>query len=119
MGVNALSQSQKKISRLPVEEVWAGGTLVSTTQVRDLNASEIVDLLRSGAVRFVVADVGEPYHWIPGNEGYDFWKDEVKPHLASPELRTVLEDFPDEYCYFASEWRSDEGETIILLSKAH
>ena len=114
-----MSRTQKKISRLPAEEIWEGGRLVSTTRVRDLNASDIVDLLRSGAVRFVVADVGEPYHWIPNNEGYDFWKHEVKAHLASPESTIVLEDFPDEYCYFASEWRSGEGETIILLSKAH
>ena len=115
----SMTTTQKTISRLPVEEIWAGGRLVSTTQVRDLNASDIVDLLRSGPVRFVVADIGQPYHWIPNNERYDFWKNEVKAHLANPELRTVLEDFPDEYCYFASEWKTYEGETIILLSKSH
>ena len=96
-----------------------GSKLVSAIKVRDLNASDIVELLRSGAVRFVVADVGEPYHWVPNDEGYDFWKDEVKVHLAAPESKTLLEDFPDEYCYFASEWKSLDGETIILLSKAH
>ncbi len=39
-------------------------------------------------------------------------------HLADTEPAR-LEDFPDEYCYFASEWKSNTGETIILLSKAH
>ncbi len=113
-----MSQNQKVISRLPVDEIWAGQRLVSTIKVRDLDASDIGDLLRSDIIRFVVADVGKPYEWIPNNERYDFWKDEVKVHLAAPESKAVLEDFPDEYCYFASEWKSYDGDTIILLSKA-
>ena len=111
--------NQKKVSCLPAEEVWAGDRLVSTIKVRDLKASDLIDLLRSGAVRFVVADVGKPYLWIPNNEGYDFWKGEVKGHLADPESEVALEDFPDEYCYFASEWKTYDGEMIILLTKAH
>ena len=114
-----MGQNQKVISRLPVEELWAGQRLVSTIKVRDLDASDVVDLLRSGMVSFVVADVGKPYKWIPNNERYDFWKDEVKAHLAAPESEAYLEDFPDEYCYFASEWKSYDGDTIVLLSKAH
>jgi hypothetical protein len=114
-----MSQNQKRIVQLPVEEVLDGQRLVSTVKVRDLNASDIVDLLRLGGVRFVVADLGKPYRWVPNNELYTFWKDEVKPHLASPESKTVLEDFPDEYCYFASEWKSSDGEAIVFLSKAH
>src|SRR6185369_3205583 len=100
-------------------EVWAGNRLISTIKVRDLNAADLVELLRAGAVRFVVADVGNPYQWIPNNEAYDFWKVEVKPHLADPESGLALEDFPDEYCYFASEWKTYKGDMVILLSKAH
>ena len=114
-----MNPNQKVISRLPVEEIWAGQRLVSTIKIRDLNAPDIVDLLRSDVIRFVVADVGKPFEWIPNNERYDFWKDEVKAHLAAPESKAMLEEFPDEYCYFASEWKSYDGETIILLSKAH
>ena len=112
-------QNSKNISQLPVDEIWAGDRLVSSIKVRDLHHSDIVDLLRKDTVRFVVADLGQPYHWIPNNERYDFWKDEVKAHLASPESPSALQDFPDEYCYFASEWKSYDGEVIILLSKAH
>lgn len=110
---------QKIVSRLPVEELWAGRRLVSTVKVRDLEAADVVDLLRSVAVQFVVADVGKPFAWMPNNERYDFWKDEVKRHLAAPTSKAALEDYPDEYCYFASEWKSYDGDTIILLSKAH
>ena len=62
---------------------------------------------------------GNPSKWVPNNERYDFWKDEVKAHLAAPDSKAALEDFPGEYCYFASEWKSYDGDTIILLSKAH
>jgi hypothetical protein len=114
-----MNQNQRVISRLPLEEIWADQRLVSTIKVRDLAAADIVDLLHSAVVRFVVAEVGKRYEWIPNNERFDFWKNEAKAHLAAPEAKAVLEDFPDEYCYFASEWRSYDGETIILLSKAH
>jgi hypothetical protein len=119
VGLNEMDQTQKVISRFPVEELWAGQRLVSTIKVRDLDASDIADLVRSNVVRFVVADVGKPYEWIPNNERFDFWKDEVKAHLADPKSRAFLEDFPSKYCYFASEWKSYDGNTIILLSKAH
>jgi len=114
-----MNQNQGVISRLPVEEVWADQSLVSTVKIRDLDASDIVDLLRSAVVRFVVADVGKPYEWIPSKDRFEFWKNEVKVHLVAPESKAVLEDFPGEYCYFASEWKSYDGDTIILLSKAH
>ena len=114
-----MNHYQKVISRLPVEEIWEGQTLVSTVKVRDLNASEVVDLLRTDVIQFVVAVLGKPFEWIPNNERYDFWKDEVKAHLVAPESKAFLEDFPDEYCYFASEWKSYDGDTLILLSKAH
>lgn len=47
------------------------------------------------------------------------WKSEVKVHLAQPDAKTHLEDFPGEYCYFASEWKADVGEPIVLLAKSH
>jgi hypothetical protein len=111
-------QELRKVARLPLEELWIGRRLVSTIKVRDLRPSEIADRLRSGMVRFVIADVGKPLEWIPNNERYDFWKDELQRHLATDD-KTMLEDFPGNYCYFASEWKSYDGDTIILLSKAH
>jgi hypothetical protein len=119
VGPEYMDGEQKIVSRLPAEELWADRRLMSTFKVRDLEASDVVDLLRSGVVRFVVADVGKPFEWVPINERYDFWKDEVKAHLAAPTSKAALEDYPDEYCYFASEWKSYDGDMIILLSKAH
>ena len=93
---------------------------MSTINVRDVDGAAITELLRTGTLRFVVGDVGKPLEWIPNNERYDFWKKEVRPHLAGPDKSEYLEDFPDNCCYLASEWKSyDGGDKIILLSKAH
>ena len=108
------------VLELPIQELWIGQRLISTIKERDLNADEIRNLLRSGvAFRFVIADVGKPLEWIPNIETYDFWKREVKTHVAMPDGRVTLEEFPGSYFYYASHWKSYEGETIIVLSKMH
>lgn len=107
------------VSKLPLEQIWSGSRLISTIKIRDVGSEEIAQLLRSGVVRFIVADVGRPLEWIPNNERYDFWRDEVRPHLADPEERRSIDSFPDNYCYFASEWTSYDDEVIVVLSKSH
>lgn len=116
-----MNQDHGIVTQLPLAELWVGQRLISTIKVRDLGPSEIADHLRAGRVRFVIADMGKPLEWIPINERYEFWKEELRPHLAPtfPTENMCLDDFPDSYCYFASEWKSYVGETIILLSKAH
>ena len=105
---------------LPIQELWIGQRLISTIKERDLDADEIRGLLRSGITcRFVIADVGQPLEWIPNIQTYDFWKREVKAHVAKADGRKTLEEFPGGYFYYASEWKSYEGETIIVLSKMH
>ena len=81
--------------------------------------SELIrSLLQSGVVRFVIADVGAELSWVPEPDCFDIWKTEVMPHLAEPQQRVYLEQFPGGYAYFASRW--DDGSTpIVLLSKAH
>ena len=113
-----MNQDHRIVTQLPLEELWVGQRLISTIKVKDLGPSEIAARLRAGMVRFVIADVGRPLEWLPTNERYEFWKDELQSHLATTE-NVILEDFPGSYCYFASEWKSYVGETIILLSKAH
>ena len=86
--------------------------------VGDVGGDAIRDLLRAGPVRFVVADIGASLHWVLDAERFDFWKKEVQPHLAEPDARVDLEQFPSGYLYFASQW--DDGSTpIIVLSRSH
>ena len=114
-----MDPNQKIVTQLPLSELWVGSRLISTIKCRDLDSAAVVELLRAQPVRFVVADVGKPLDWIPNNETYDFWKTEARDHLAKNDGPNYLETFPGGYCYFASEWKSYEGDKIILLSKAH
>ena len=110
---------QRIVTRLPLEELWSGARLISTIKVRDLNAEQVTELVRTLQVRFVVADVGAQLQWVPNNETYDFWKRECKPRLADPNAKVRLDDYAGAYCYFASEWKTYKGDMVILLSKVH
>ncbi len=109
----------RHVSQMPLTELWNTTGVVAAEKVRELGLSEIVSMLRTGKVRFVVADIGHHLQWVPSEHSYEFWKSEVKMHLAPPDASAYLEDFPDEYCYFASEWKADGGEPIVLLAKSH
>ncbi len=109
----------RQVSKMPLTELWNESGVVTAHKVRDLGSSEIVAMLPAGKVRFVVADIGHHLQWISLEDCYEFWKSEVKLHLAHPEAEIYLEDFPAEYCYSASEWKTDAGEPIVLLMKSH
>ncbi|HZH31970.1 MAG TPA: hypothetical protein VEY11_14485 [Pyrinomonadaceae bacterium] len=110
---------QRTVSQMPLRELWNERGVVSAKELRELNASDIAELLRAGKVHFVVADVGSPLRWIHIDECHGFWKSEVKNHLANPVADNHPENFPDEYCYFASEWKPGIGAPIVLLAKSH
>ena len=89
-------------------------------RIRMLNRSDIAELLRTGAVEFVVADVGESLRWIDAHGCFDFWKSEVKSHLIEDGSRIDLDKYPDGYCYAATEWEDKEsGSSIVLLERHH
>lgn len=109
----------KVVNQMPLTELWRDDGFTTTSRIRWLTADDIASLLRGGRVQFVVADVGVSPRWIPLSECYDFWKREALPHLAAPESSTTLDDFPDGYCYFASEWSSQDGAPIIACERHH
>lgn len=111
--------NQRVVSQTPLRELWNDCGVVSAKEVQELNATDIAELLRGGEVQFVVANVGSPLKWIPLDECYSFWKSEVKSHLADRAAENYLENFPDEYCYFASEWKAEDGKRIVLLLMSH
>jgi len=110
---------QRIVSQTPLHELWNDRGVVTDKELRELNAADIAELLRVGKVQFVVANVGSPLKWVPVDECYSFWKSEVKNHLADPAANNYLEDFPDEYCYFASEWETKGVEPVVLLVMSH
>jgi len=107
------------VSQMPLQELWNDHGVVRADMVREVSSSDIIELLRENRVRFVIAEIGRRLQWVSPTACYDFWKSEAKMHIAEPNIKLYLEDFPDEYCYFASEWRADDGKPIVLLSKWH
>src|SRR5215469_13005915 len=109
----------KIVTHLPLRGLWRDNGFTTTSRGRWLTQDDIAELLRTGPVQFVVADVGAPLQWIQLHDCYRFWKDEVKPHLAE-DSKAVLDEFPGSYCYFASLWDDGVGATpIVVLEKAH
>jgi hypothetical protein len=104
---------------MPLSELWDERGIVSARKLRDVDAEDVVALLRLGKVQFIVANIGDKLEWVALNKCYEFWKSEVKSHLANHESLSPLENFPDQYCYFASEWKPDAGAPIVLLEKDH
>ena len=113
-----MNASQRIVTRLPLYELWDDRGAIPTTRLRDLTTADIRQLLQLGAVRFVVADVGNKLIWVPDDECFAFWKSEVQSHLVTPGDHINLDRFPGAYCYLASEWRVGDA-TVIVLERHH
>src|SRR5437764_74771 len=108
------------VARLPLEEVWrADGNVISVIKLRSLRTEEVANLLRVGPVNFVVAEIGIPLRWIDSTDCYVFWKTELKTHLAAPDQRGTLDEFPCGYFYFAAEWLTEEKLPTVVLERHH
>jgi phosphoglycerate dehydrogenase-like enzyme len=109
----------KIVTRLPLRELWRDDGFRTTARLRSLAEEDILSLLRSGTIQFVVVDVGTPPRWIQQSECFQFWKIEAQPHLAS-NSQIVLEEFPDQYCYVASQGEEeDQAAPIVAPEMQH
>ena len=106
------------VTRLPLQELWGADGFKTTTRIRSLTEEDISELLRCGFIQFVVIDIGTTPSWIPPSECFEFWKREAKPHLVK-NSRAILDEFPGDYCYFASQWDSTQAAPIVVLEKWH
>ena len=109
----------QRIVKIPIHTLWDAAGTLSLTRQRNVGREQVAELLRRGAVRFVVANVGDPLKWIPPEDQFAFWKGEVRPHLVEPEDNVVLEELPGEYGYFATEWGGDGAMPTVLLEMVH
>jgi len=118
-----METSERVVATIPMEAFWQGDGVLVTERVATLAGSEITDLLRSGPVRFVIADVDLPLQWVPPGTCFDFWKTKAKHNICSTESKAPLDAYPGSYCFTASLWKNPgEGaatEPIILLEKRH
>ena len=110
----------KQVTQIPLKELCHATGSIIGSRIRMLKRTEIAELLRTGAIEFVVADVGRPLDWIDPHDCFSFWKNEVKSHLADAGSQIEPENFPGAYCYAASQWVCEEiARPIVLLERYH
>jgi len=114
----ALRVDQRVVTKIPLTELWDESGTIGGGRIRDLNENTLLEMIRSGSVRFVVADCGLKLDWISREKHFDFWKT-IRPQVADPAERIFLRNFPNETAYVASEWRGRAGECLVLLEKYH
>jgi hypothetical protein len=115
-----MDPKRRVVTRLPLEEVWReDGFSVSVQKLRSLRTEDVANLLRAGPVKFVLADAGMPLQWIDQTNCYRFWKTEIKTHLAAPDQKCKLDEFPGGYFYCASEWGRKDGLPIVVVERHH
>ena len=107
------------IERMPIKDFQLGNDLNGYKREKRLIAEEIKDILQAGPVLFAIADVGHELEVIETGQCFKFWKAEVEKHLADPSKPARLEDYSDEYLYFASKWIAEDLSPIVLLEKHH
>jgi hypothetical protein len=113
-----MQPDQRIVTSLPLDELWDADGSIFAERLRDLADAQIRELLRTGPIRFVVADVGLALEWVAESKCFTYWRDVVSGHLADAS-RVNLDAFPGEYCFFASEWSLIGSKPIILLERIH
>jgi hypothetical protein len=114
--VNAVEYALRRVTRLPLTELWnAEGPVFGHVLREDLTAEDIKRLLRAGPVQFVEIVPSEVPHWIPAEERFAFWKDRLEPRLAQfgPENRIYTDDLP---VYVASEWAVEGIDLRVVVA---
>ena len=112
-----MSVPKRIIQHTPIKDYQLGTHLTDYKRDKQLTKADIAAMLQTGPVWFAIADVGHELHLIEPEQCFKFWKLGIKEHLADVPSR--LEDFPDEYFYFASHWVAEGARPIILLEKHH
>jgi hypothetical protein len=107
------------VTQIPLQELWRIDGPVFGPREKWLSVDEIRELLREGAVEFVIADTGLPLKWVSLSDCHEFWKTEVRPHFADPHAVARIEDFPNGYFYSPSQWREPNSATSIVLLERH
>ena len=103
----------------PLQEIQLGNGMTIFERISDLTRLDLKSILRFGSVQFIVANIGDKLKIIDTENCFDFWKREVARHLADPFEKIDLDCYPDNYAYFASEWKGQASFPIILLEKVH
>src|SRR5215475_6332469 len=101
-----MEPSLRIVTRLPLTELWNDNGDLDASPIARVGKQEIVALLTACEISFVVADAGLPLGWIPNNELYSFWRNEVQSNVVEKDTTAFhLKDYPGEFCYIARPWK--------------
>jgi hypothetical protein len=107
--------AERHVTKLPLEELWDATGTLPLTAGDHLDRPAIEVLIRAGAVRLAMADVGHPLEWISEADRRSTWRGEVSERLVGPDQKAFLDDFNDGYCYRARAWVDAEGEVAAVV----
>ena len=114
--------ARRIVTITPLRELWNCDGVLPLKRGKSLSAADIKARLRSGPIQFVVANVGGPLRWVEPAASFQFWKEEIKPHLVEPAAESgfTLDAFPGSYAYIATEWSvRDQQPPVVLLEMHH
>jgi hypothetical protein len=114
-----MEYSDKIVVQLPLKSIWNDHKEVAFIRKRFLTKEDLKSIIKQQPIEFVIADIGEKLEWITIEKCYEFWKSEVDKHIGEDLNQIILEDYPGEYAYIASEWAGENNEPIILLEITH
>lgn len=109
----------KIVTHIPMMSLWRDNRDIAAKRERYLTADNLRDILSIHPIEFVVADVGNVLVWMSYDQCFDFWKNEIKAHLADELTHIYLDNFPENYAYVASMWIDGTEPPIVLLEKYH
>ena len=116
---SSMKIDDRVVTHLPLTDLFDANGPVAAERVVALGVQDIQEMLRRGPCRFVFAEGGRPLTWTEAATCFATWAHEVRPHLAAPESKNNLDEFPGAYLYFASAWRLQDGEEIVVLEMHH
>jgi hypothetical protein len=107
------------VTLIPLDEIWNDDGPLDARRAEEVGEVDAARLLKAGS-SLLVADVGRSLEWIFGDDRFAFWKSEVKGRLVNPEVGDFrLEDYPGNYCYVATMWKSSSVSPIVVLERHH
>jgi hypothetical protein len=116
-GGKIMDDDDKIITNFPVNELFKSNNKLTCIK-RQLNKDEIIEIIKTQPIEFVIADIGLKLEWIDIQDCYNFWKQEISNNFAFEEP-IHLDNFNNNYCFWASKWKFQNEEIVILLEKLH
>ena len=115
-----MKTSDRQVITLPLTELWDDSGPVPAEKERQLSRDDLRVLLRSGPIRFVIADVGSKLRWVDHDQCWSFWQTEARDRVTDPG-REALNSCAsyDGLCYIATQWHLTSGESVVLLEAIH